>query len=93
MNFLCSVCDETFFPSLLKDMSVIVNFFNKRARKLRNSHLASGFEKYILRLKRKLKLKGSHANMIKEAQDLVAYATITTFAVQKILKKYDKVCF
>lgn len=31
--------------------------------------------------------------MIKEAQDLVAYATITTFAVQKILKKYDKVCF
>ncbi|KAM5577125.1 hypothetical protein ABKV19_007798 [Rosa sericea] len=86
----CPVCDRTFFPSILKDMSVVVNFFNKRARELLDSHSASGFKKYILRLKRKLKLKASHENMIKEAQDLVGYATITAFAIQKILKKYDK---
>ncbi|XP_062013954.1 probable E3 ubiquitin-protein ligase BAH1-like 1 [Rosa rugosa] len=87
----CPVCDRTFFPSILKDMSVVVNFFNKRAQEILYSHLASGFKKYILRLKRKLKLKASHENMIKEAQDLVGYATITAFAIQKILKKYDKV--
>ena len=40
-----SVCDRTFFPSLLSEMSEIVGCFNQRAHKLLELHLASGFTK------------------------------------------------
>ncbi|KAH0978238.1 hypothetical protein GBA52_027957 [Prunus armeniaca] len=44
----CPVCDGSFFPALLKEMSAVVGFFNKRAQKLLELHLASGFRKILL---------------------------------------------
>ncbi|XP_050235785.1 probable E3 ubiquitin-protein ligase BAH1-like 1 [Mercurialis annua] len=86
---LCSVCDGTFFPSLLKEMSEIVGCFNERAQKLLELHLASGFRKYVIWFKGKL--HGNHVALIQEGKDLVTYALINSIAVRKILKKYDKI--
>lgn len=83
------MCDGSFFPSLLKEMSVVVGCFNERARKLLELHLASGFQKYFMLLKGKP--RGNHAALIQEGKDLVAYALINAIAIRKILKKYDKV--
>lgn len=85
----CPVCDGTFFPSLLKEMSAVLGSFNERARKLLELHLASGFRKYFIRFKGKL--QGNHAGFIQEGTDLVIYALINAIAVRKILKKYDKI--
>ncbi|BAT95713.1 probable E3 ubiquitin-protein ligase BAH1-like 1 [Vigna umbellata] len=85
----CPVCDGTFFPSLLKEMSDIVGCFNQRAQKLLEVHLASGFRKYFLMLKGKL--HRNHTALIQEGKDLVIYALINSIAIRKILKKYDKI--
>lgn len=85
------MCDGTFFPSLLNEMSEILGCFNHRAQKLLQLHLASGFRKYILKLKGKF--KGNHTVLVQEGKDLVTYALINAIAIRKILKKYDKVCF
>ncbi|XWS36176.1 hypothetical protein CRYUN_Cryun20dG0062700 [Craigia yunnanensis] len=85
----CPVCDGTFFPSLLKEMSDVVGCFNERAQKLLELHLASGFKKYFIWFKGKL--QGSHVALIQEGKDLVNYALINAIAIRKILKKYDKV--
>lgn len=84
-----AVCDGTFFPSLLQEMSAVVGCFNERARKLLELHLASGFRKYIVWFKSKV--QGNHTALIQEGMDLVTYAIINAIAVRKILKKYDKV--
>ncbi|XP_057535965.1 probable E3 ubiquitin-protein ligase BAH1-like 1 [Amaranthus tricolor] len=83
----CSVCDGTFFPSLLKEMSDVVGCFNDRAQKLLHVHLATGFKKYYVWCKG----KQNHVSLIQEGQDLVTYAMINAIAVRKILKKYDKI--
>ncbi|KAF5731448.1 E3 ubiquitin-protein ligase BAH1-like 1 [Tripterygium wilfordii] len=85
----CPVCDVTFFPSLLNEMSEVVGCFNERARKLLELHLASGFRKYFIWFKGKL--RGNHGALIQEGKDLVTYAVINAIAIQKILKKYDKI--
>lgn len=85
----CSVCDGTFFPSLLSEMSEIVGCFNQRAQKLLELHLASGFRKYLLWFKGKF--HKNHTALIQEGEDLVTYALINATAIRKILKKYDKV--
>ncbi|KAG9443786.1 hypothetical protein H6P81_015126 [Aristolochia fimbriata] len=85
----CPVCDGTFFPSLLKEMSEVVGSFNERAQKLLELHLASGLRKYFIWFKSKL--RGSHLALIEEGNDLVTYAMINATAIRKILKKYDKV--
>lgn len=85
----CPLCDGTFFPSLLNEMSEIVGCFNQRAQKLLERHLASGFRKYILMLKGKS--KRNHTTLIHEGRDLVTYALINAVAIRKILKKYDKI--
>ncbi|XP_022758004.1 E3 ubiquitin-protein ligase BAH1-like isoform X1 [Durio zibethinus] len=85
----CLVCDVTFFPSLLKEMSDVVGCFNERAQKLLELHMASGFRKYFIWFKGKL--QGSHVALIQEGKDLVSYALINAIAIRKILKKYDKV--
>ncbi|OVA16859.1 zinc finger protein [Macleaya cordata] len=85
----CPVCDGTFFPSLLDEMSAIVGCFNQRAQKLLDLHLASGFRKYFVWFKSKL--QGSHGALIEEGKDLVTYAMINAIAIRKILKKYDKI--
>ncbi|XP_059625686.1 probable E3 ubiquitin-protein ligase BAH1-like 1 [Cornus florida] len=85
----CPVCDGTFFPSLLKEMSAVVGCFNERAQKLLELHLASGFRKYFIWFKDKL--QGNHVALIQEGRDLVTYAMINAIAMRKILKKYDKI--
>ncbi|XP_044502660.1 E3 ubiquitin-protein ligase BAH1-like [Mangifera indica] len=87
----CSVCDGTFFPSLLKEMSAVVGCFNERAQKLLEIHLASGFSKCFLWFEGKI--RGTHVALIQEGKDLVNYALINAIAIRKILKKYDKVHF
>ncbi|XP_078160181.1 putative E3 ubiquitin-protein ligase BAH1-like 1 [Carex rostrata] len=84
----CPVCDGTFFPSLLQEMSAVVGCFNKRAKKLLEMHLASGFKKYLLWFANKS--HRSHGSLIQEGKDLVTYAIINSIAMRKILKKYDK---
>lgn len=85
------MCDGTFFPSLLKEMSEVVGFFNERAQKLLELHLASGFRKYYFWFKGKL--QSNHLALTQEGKDLVTYALINAIAMRKILKKYDKVMF
>ncbi|GAV66937.1 SPX domain-containing protein/zf-C3HC4_2 domain-containing protein [Cephalotus follicularis] len=85
----CPVCDGTFFPALLKEMSAVVGCFNNRAQKLLEPHLASGFRKYFIWFKGKL--KGDRVALIQEGNDLVHYALINAIAIRKILKKYDKI--
>ncbi|CAL0320606.1 unnamed protein product [Lupinus luteus] len=85
----CPVCDGTFFPSLLNEMSDVLGCFNHRAQKLLDLHLASGFRKYLFWLK--AKLQGDHTVLVQEGRDLVTYALINAIAIRKILKKYDKI--
>lgn len=85
----CPVCEGTFFPSLLKEMSAVVGFFNDRARRLLELHLSSGVRKYFLCFKDKM--KGDHVALVQEGKDLVTYAIINAIAMRKILKKYDKI--
>ncbi|ERN02238.1 probable E3 ubiquitin-protein ligase BAH1-like 1 [Amborella trichopoda] len=85
----CSVCDATFFPSLIEEMSAIVCCFNARAKKLLELHLTSGVQKYIIWFRSKL--QGNHVALVQEGKELVTYATINAVAIRKILKKYDKI--
>ncbi|KAJ3683713.1 hypothetical protein LUZ60_013940 [Juncus effusus] len=85
----CAVCDGTFFPSLLEEMSAVVGCFNEHAKKLLELHLASGFKKYILWFSGKS--NRNHTSLIQEGKDLVSYAIINSIAMRKILKKYDKI--
>ncbi|KAG6593194.1 E3 ubiquitin-protein ligase BAH1 [Cucurbita argyrosperma subsp. argyrosperma] len=85
----CSVCDGTFFPFLLKEMSAIVGCFNQRAQKLLQLHLASGFRKRLLWFKGKR--DSDHTFLVQEGKELVNYALMNAIAVRKILKKYDKI--
>ncbi|XP_015891889.2 probable E3 ubiquitin-protein ligase BAH1-like 1 isoform X1 [Ziziphus jujuba] len=87
----CPVCDGSFFPSLLKEMSDVVGCFNERAQKLLELHLASGFRKYVIWFKGKLQGNQNHVALIQEGKDLVTYALINAIAIRKILKKYDKI--
>ncbi|MQL94366.1 hypothetical protein Taro_027027 [Colocasia esculenta] len=86
----CPVCDGTFFPALLNEMSAVVGCFNERARKLLELHLASGIRKYVFWLKGKLH-RSHHETLIQQGKDLVTYAIINAIAMRKILKKYDKI--
>ncbi|CAN4091427.1 unnamed protein product [Withania somnifera] len=85
----CSVCDGSFFPSLQKEMSEVVGSFNKRAQRLLELHLSSGFRKYLILLKERI--QGNHIAFVQEGKDLVTYAIINAIAMRKILKKYDKI--
>ncbi|CAL9106186.1 probable E3 ubiquitin-protein ligase BAH1-like 1 isoform X1 [Musa acuminata AAA Group] len=87
----CAVCDGTFFPSLLKEMSIVVGCFNQRAQKLLEMHLASGFLKYFAWFSGNS--QQNHETLMQEGKDLVTYAIINSVAMRKILKKYDKIHF
>lgn len=85
----CPVCDGTFFPALLKEMSAVASCFNERAQKLLELHLASGFRKYFMWFRSKM--QRNHGVLIQEGRELVTYAIINSVAMRKILKKYDKI--
>lgn len=83
------VCDGTFFPLLLKEMSAVVTFFNKRAQILLDRHLASGCSKCFIWLEDSI--VGNQITLIQECENLVTYASINAIAMRRMLKKYDKV--
>ncbi|KAH9296063.1 hypothetical protein KI387_039651, partial [Taxus chinensis] len=85
----CPVCDKIFFYELTKEISAIVGCFSSRARRLLHLHLASGFQRYLWRIKHCF--ADDHLAMIQEGQNLVSYVAMNAIAVRKILKKYDKV--
>lgn len=85
----CPVCDGTFFPLLLKEMSAVVTFFNKRAQILLDRHLASHCSKCFIWLEDRL--LGNQITLIQECENLVTYASINAIAMRRILKKYDKI--
>ncbi|KAG6645054.1 hypothetical protein CIPAW_08G096100 [Carya illinoinensis] len=84
-----SICDGTFFPSIIKEMSAVVGCFNERAQKLLELHLASGFRRYLIWFKGKK--QNNHGILIQEGKELLTYALINAIAIRKILKKYDKI--
>ncbi|KDO60417.1 hypothetical protein CISIN_1g0447082mg, partial [Citrus sinensis] len=87
----CPVCDGAFFPTLVNDMSAVVRYFNKRAKKLINLHQAAGLKKYFLWIKGKMQGQGTHvSSLIEQGKELVVYALINAIMIRKILKKYDK---
>lgn len=83
------VCEGTFFPLLLKEMSRVVGFFNKRAQRLLDHHLASGCCKCFIWMGDRL--LGNDIELIQECENLITYASINAIAMRRILKKYDKV--
>lgn len=85
----CSVCDGTFFPSLVVEMSKVVGFFNKQAKSLLELHLASGIQRCMIWFGGKL--PKNNVALIQEGKELITYAIINSIAMRKILKKYDKV--
>ncbi|XP_049933712.1 probable E3 ubiquitin-protein ligase BAH1-like 1 isoform X2 [Nymphaea colorata] len=85
----CPVCDGTFFPTLLKEMSSISCSFNTRAKKLLELHMATGVHKYLIWFRNKC--QGNNISLVEEGKDLVTYATVNAIAIRKILKKYDKI--
>lgn len=89
LKMCCVVCDGTFFPSLLEEMSAVVGFFNARAQKLLQIHLSSGLSKCVIWFRNKA--KKNPIALTQEGRDLVTYAIINAIAMRKILKKYDKV--
>lgn len=82
-------CDGKFFGELMEELAEVVGCFNTRAQQLLELHLASGFRKYLLRLKSSR--PQDREAMIQEGQVLLSYAFLNATAVRKILKKYDKV--
>jgi len=85
----CTVCDRIFFYELTKEVSAIVGCFSSRARRLLHLHLASGFQRYLWRVKHFF--ADDHEAMIREGRHLVSYVAMNAIAIRKILKKYDKV--
>ncbi|KAB1225335.1 E3 ubiquitin-protein ligase BAH1 [Morella rubra] len=85
----CSVCEGTFFPSLIEEMSSLVGCFNERAKRLCELHLASGFKKYLFRLRGNL--QGDHHALIQEGKDLLTYALMNSVVVRRVLDQYDKI--
>ncbi|KAH7655030.1 putative E3 ubiquitin ligase protein [Dioscorea alata] len=86
----CPVCDATFFPSLLKEISAVVCCFNEKAKTLLELHTSSCSIKCILWFGGS-KLLNNRESMMEEAKDLITYAVISSAAIRKILKKYDKI--
>lgn len=83
------MCEETFFPLLLKEMCEVVGFFNRKSRRLLDHHLASGCFKCFIWLGDRL--LGNDVELIQECENLIAYASINAIAMRRILKKYDEV--
>lgn len=85
------VCDETFFPSLQRETTIVVRCFNEKAKKLLELHLPTGFQRFTLWLKGSRNKQQYHDSLIQQGKDLVNYAIINSMALRKMLKKYDKI--
>ena len=82
-------CDEMFFAELMKEVSDIAGFFKSRVRHLLHIHVATGMQRYMMRLRRCF--ADEKQALVEEGQILIQYITMNAIAIRKILKKYDKV--
>lgn len=81
-----------FFTELTKEASDIAGCFSSRVRRLLNLHVSSGLYRYMWRLRHCF--MDDQQVMIQEGRMLLDYVTMNAIAINKILKKYDKVsCF
>ncbi|RWW50562.1 hypothetical protein BHE74_00043157 [Ensete ventricosum] len=78
-----------FFTELTKEASDIAGCFSSRVRHLLNLHVSSGLYRYMLRLRRCF--MDDQQVMIQEGRMLLDYVTMNAIAINKILKKYDKI--
>ncbi|CAH8362899.1 unnamed protein product [Eruca vesicaria subsp. sativa] len=85
----CPWCDEMFFEELMKEVSDIAGFFKSRVRHLLHIHVATGMQRYMMRLRRCF--TDEKQALVEEGQILIQYITMNAIAIRKILKKYDKV--
>ncbi|XP_043707769.1 probable E3 ubiquitin-protein ligase BAH1-like 1 [Telopea speciosissima] len=85
----CSLCDQMFFSELMKEASEISGFFSSRVRRLLHLDLSRGLQKYVLQLSHCFRNDQHH--MDQEVRMLINYVIMNAIAIQKILKKYDKV--
>ncbi|CAN8287231.1 unnamed protein product [Cochlearia groenlandica] len=85
----CPCCDQMFFEELMKEASDIAGCFKSRVRHLLHIHVATGMQRYMMRLLRCF--ADEKQALINEGQILIQYITMNAIAIRKILKKYDKV--
>lgn len=80
-----------FFSELMKEASNIAGCFSLRVRQLLHIHIASGMQRYMIRLRQCF--TNDKQAVVHQGQMLIEYATMNAIAIKKILKKYDKVSF
>uniref|UniRef100_A0A5B6YWA1 RING-type E3 ubiquitin transferase n=2 Tax=Davidia involucrata TaxID=16924 RepID=A0A5B6YWA1_DAVIN len=85
----CPLCDQMFFSELMKEASDISGYFSSRVRHLLHLHIATGMQRYLLRLRQCF--KNDQQVILQEGRVLIDYITMNAIAMRKILKKYDKV--
>lgn len=85
----CPLCDQMFFTELMKEASDIAGCFSTRVRHLLHLHVATGIQRYVLRLRQCF--VNDQQVMVQEGRMLIEYITMNALAIRKILKKYDKV--
>ncbi|XVF76021.1 hypothetical protein PTKIN_Ptkin13bG0234200 [Pterospermum kingtungense] len=85
----CPVCDQMFFAELMREATDIAGCFSSRVRHLLHLHVATGLQRYVLRLRQCF--KNDQQALIREGRMLIEYITMNAIAMRKILKKYDKV--
>ncbi|XP_018681460.2 probable E3 ubiquitin-protein ligase BAH1-like 1 isoform X2 [Musa acuminata AAA Group] len=85
----CALCDQMFFTELTKEASDIAGCFSSRVRRLLNLHVSSGLYRYMWRLRHCF--MDDQQVMIQEGRMLLDYVTMNAIAINKILKKYDKI--
>ncbi|KAF3581602.1 hypothetical protein DY000_02035599 [Brassica cretica] len=85
----CPWCDQMFFEELMKEASDIAGCFKSRVRHLLHLHVATGMQRYMMRLRRCF--TDEKQALIHEGHILIQYITMNAIAIRKILKKYDKV--
>jgi len=84
------VCDQQFFSELMKEASDVVGYFSSRVKNLLHLHIATGMQRYVLRLRQCF--KDDRQALTQEGRILIEYIAMNAIAMRKILKKYDKVC-
>ncbi|KAI4365417.1 hypothetical protein MLD38_021402 [Melastoma candidum] len=85
----CPICDQMFFSELMKEASDIAGCFGARVRHLLDHHVATGVQRYILRLRQCF--GDDRYILLQQGRLLMEYVTMNAIAIRKILKKYDKV--
>ena len=79
-----------FFTELMREATDIAGCFSSRVRHILHLHVATGMQRYVLRLRQCF--KNDQQAMEQEGRMLIEYITMNAIAIRKILKKYDKVC-